>query len=247
MRSPDKPKLCKFFAFVSRSKMPPTPKALKASFAPLQSLPSTSSSSSMLAYTGTKATTKMKMWDRKIGPAAEDVTQGALGDCWFLSAISVIASTGEERIRRLFSASSSALSVGAFEITLFIDGRFLPVLIDSYLPAYAKAHGCYDSLSGGYVWEAFFDLLGAPVEVLYLGNHLAPAALDMVWARLSSFKGSNFVLGAACMVSDREQGLVGCHAYGMMECREIFEDVVKGEQKKINSFFKEKGGGGKSN
>lgn len=66
----------------------------------------------------------------------------------------------------------------------------------------------------------------------------------MMWTRLQSFSSSNFVLGAACMVSDKEQGLVGCHAYSLLECREIFEDVVKGEQKKINSFFGVEEGGG---
>jgi len=110
------------------------------------------------------------------------------------------------------------------------DYNLWPALVEK---AYAKAHGCYDNLSGGWVWEGFIDLLGAPVEVIYLGNHLGPDELDLVWTRLTSFAQSGFVCGAACMVSDNEQGLVGCHAYSLLQCREIFEYVVKGEQKKM--------------
>lgn len=45
-------------------------------------------------------------------------------------------------------------------------GRQLwPSLVEK---AYAKAHGCYHAISGGWVAEALFDLTGCPTETLWL-------------------------------------------------------------------------------
>ena len=57
--------------------------------------------------------------------------------------------------------------------------------------AYAKAHGCYHAISGGWVAEALFDMTGCPTETLWLNaqgsafkDGLTP---DVAWARLLSF------------------------------------------------------------
>ena len=103
--------------------------------------------------------------------------------------------------------------------------------------AYAKHHKCYASLSGGFVWEAFYDVLGAPVEVLvnaaYAGG---PEKRDEMWVKLLSYVSSRFVLGASCMITNKEEGLIGFHAYSLLDVREI-KNVRQGAQTKIDQHF----------
>mmetsp|Transcript_33508 Transcript_33508/g.79502 ORF Transcript_33508/g.79502 Transcript_33508/m.79502 type:complete len:411 (+) Transcript_33508:289-1521(+) len=70
---------------------------------------------------------------------ASDVRQGGVGDCWFLSALSVVA-TRPELIGRVFPCwrgpeGSAAAASGAYLVRLFLDGRWQAVLVDSLLPA----------------------------------------------------------------------------------------------------------------
>jgi hypothetical protein len=63
--------------------------------------------------------------------AANDVIQGALGDCWFLGAMSIVA-TRPELIRPLFHGSH--LEMGVFVVKLFFEGRWQHIVLDEYLP-----------------------------------------------------------------------------------------------------------------
>lgn len=80
--------------------------------------------------------------------------------------------------------------------------------------AYARAHGSYRAISGGWVAEALFDLTGCPTETLWLsggGGESAAACRDALdpdtaWARLLSFTEHRFLMGASCPASAK--GLV---------------------------------------
>jgi hypothetical protein len=236
---------------------------------------------------------RFKLWN-SAGPSPADISQGSLGDCWFLSALSCI-STHPNLIRRIFSNPPRD---NLLELTFFINGRFQSTIIDSFVPckiltktpkttkgglqyrpivvdssdlktpvppntpanvtvhplyafptnsaawvpliekAYAKFHNSYGALSGGEIWEALMDLLGCTVEVISLDANNIDR--DLLWSRLLSSLSANFVIGAACMVSDRENDLVGCHAYSVLEAREVY-DVTVGKQTKIGEFFTSEG------
>ena len=122
---------------------------------------------------------------------AYHIDQGILGDCWLLSAIGVLADircpSGDSYVQHLFS-SNSASPIGAYTVTLCVDGWWSAVLIDDYFPmscsrpafaknkhepqelwlsllekACAKKAGSYLKICGGSPGEALADLTGFPV------------------------------------------------------------------------------------
>ena len=120
-------------------------------------------------------------------PSAEDINQGALGDCYFLSALAVVASR-EELLRRIIVTEDTSHDVGAYQVRLCKDGAWVIVLIDDIFPvnksgrlafasgsrgqlwpaliekAFAKACGSYAATESGLCAEALRFLTGAPVD-----------------------------------------------------------------------------------
>lgn len=103
-----------------------------------------------------------------------------------------------------------------------------PAIIEK---AYAKVHGSYARLSGGFISEAFYDLTGAPIERIHFHKEYD---YDELFARLLSFSSAGFLMGIA--TSAGGDGLVGCHAYSLLGVYEI-HDAIVGAQKKVTSFF----------
>ena len=84
------------------------------------------------------------------GFRAEDLLQGGVGDCWFMSALAVVAAR-HDLISRLFEMPSSALSssagrgvdtttiqtsnaAGVYAVRLFLDGEWTTIVVDDQLP-----------------------------------------------------------------------------------------------------------------
>ena len=89
--------------------------------------------------------------------------------------------------------------------------------------AYAKAHGSYQSISGGMVAEALLDLTGAPTEMIYLGDDKFDS--ELMWARLRSYRALGLPMGCGTNNAEgssnlKEVGLVGGHAYSILDVRE---------------------------
>ena len=101
-----------------------------------------------------------------------DIKQGQLGDCWFLSALSSLAER-PGMVRRLF-ITQEYNKEGIYKIKLWKNGEWVIVTVDDYIPwrynggpmfsrsnnnemwvmlmekAYAKLHGSYQALSQGF-------------------------------------------------------------------------------------------------
>ena len=266
-------------------------------------------------------------------PHYRHVQQGKLlGNCWFLSALAVVAEKSY-LIHRLLSSSSLSSSsmqqqqqqqqeeelhsIGCYCIQFFIDGCWESIYIDSYLPilkqqqkqdeettttttiqqhttttttttttrkrikynptnnnqqtriypafaawpqgilwpaliekAYAKIHGSYLILQGGYISEALEDLTGSPTERLYLVPYRYPhhhhygddeeeerrrRRIDNIWIKLLSFTSAGFIMGAATSI-DGKDGIVPCHAYSILNVIEIYH-AIQGEQRKVTDYF----------
>jgi len=77
------------------------------------------------------------------GPRASDLVQGKVGDCWFLSALAVVAER-PDLINRLLVRSTDVISIdeddntgdsyGVVEMKLFVDGFWETVVVDDFLP-----------------------------------------------------------------------------------------------------------------
>ncbi len=72
--------------------------------------------------------------------SAQDLVQGKVGDCWFLSALAVVAERSD-LVGRLFRRKPGRLQNdhedeqrGIVRVNLFLDGIWTPVTIDNFLP-----------------------------------------------------------------------------------------------------------------
>ena len=186
-----------------------------------------------------------------------DIVQGKLGDCWFLSALAVVAEKADI-IARLFPIPPSS---DCLYVSLFINGKRDCISIDKYFPvingsfvfskavanqiwvsaaekAYAKAYGGYSRISGGEVAEALFDITGCPVESLDVDACKEdPEAADELWTRLLSLHSSGFLLGCGTSVGSSGDGIASFHAYSILDVTEL-TDVIVGKQKTIHDYFK---------
>ena len=212
------------------------------------------------------------MMRKEISPNA--VRQGAIGNCWFLSALAVVAEK-PYLIQRVLP-HRELNTKGCYQVNLCLNGQWTPIIVDSNLPviyrepyqnqafrggipssiskqliaipvfsaipdgqlwpaliekAYAKAHGSYEQLSGGFIQEAFYDMTGAPTETIIFS---ACWHVEELWARLLSFSEAGFIMGVATNKSG--DGLVGHHAYSVLQVLEI-HDALVGEQQCVTDFF----------
>jgi calpain-15 len=73
--------------------------------------------------------------------APSDVRQGAVGDCWLLSALAVVAERKDLVARVVGPAAShpAAMRRGAFIVRLFLSGRWRGVAVDPHLPVSGKS------------------------------------------------------------------------------------------------------------
>jgi len=84
--------------------------------------------------------------------------------------------------------------------------------------AYAKIHGSYHAISGGHIAEAFLDLTGAPTLV-YNFDNAATFNPKRFWSKLLSYRHQRLPMG--CGTSTSQVGIVGGHAYSILDVREV--------------------------
>eukprot|EP00927_Polykrikos_kofoidii_P065943 TRINITY_DN61634_c0_g1_i1.p1 TRINITY_DN61634_c0_g1~~TRINITY_DN61634_c0_g1_i1.p1 ORF type:complete len:983 (+),score=121.87 TRINITY_DN61634_c0_g1_i1:211-3159(+) len=183
----------------------------------------------------------------------EDLQQGGVGDCWFMSALAVVSERHDLMAKVVPNVGVAGPSGGCHEIRLFLDGHWTSLLIDDYLPtttkqrrptadgsglafgrcarhqlwvsfvekAYAKAHGAYNAISGGEIAEALLDLTGAPTEIVQFRDPSFDK--ELFWVRMVSLLDAGCLIGCGTSTETIEElGLVGQHAYSVLEARDEF-------------------------
>ncbi|KAF0710814.1 hypothetical protein AaE_012370 [Aphanomyces astaci] len=202
-----------------------------------------------------------------------DVIQGNLGDCWFLGAISVLA-TRMQLLIQVFWREDQYKQHGMFVCRFMKDFMWHYVVLDDRIPvfgytnnragkpffarcsdpnelwvpliekAYAKLHGSYEALIGGYIDVALSDLTGLCSEQIILkpdypgygDDPFAPKpgeqAGDGFWKRLLTYKRNGTLMGCSIQPDPKGnknivaegsagQGLYYKHAYGLVDVGEI--------------------------
>ncbi|CAM9205249.1 unnamed protein product, partial [Ectocarpus fasciculatus] len=186
------------------------------------------------------------------GFRAEDVLQGGVGNCWFLSAVAVISE--RQDLMEKILLSESFMENGSSKFRYFLDGAWCDVEVDNFLPcrhgpsgtakgpkgqselyfakaklsqlwvpflekSYAKLYGSYEAISGGFISEALLDLACAPCETISFFSDSFDS--EETWDRLVSFNNCKFPMG--CSTDSTGEGIVGNHAYSILDVRQIAE------------------------
>ena len=157
-------------------------------------------------------------------PRADDVKQGAVGNCWFLGALSIMAHQNPQLIRSLFPFNQEYSDQGVYLVRLCKDGFWRNVIIDDRLPcnrnkaltytsaarrqlwaplvekAAAKLSTCYEGLHSGTISEAFSLLTGFATDrqLLVVSKDDDDSVTDVWWARLVSAHSAGYLIGLAC-------------------------------------------------
>ncbi|OLP88566.1 Calpain-type cysteine protease ADL1 [Symbiodinium microadriaticum] len=100
-------------------------------------------------------------------------------------------------------------------------------LLDIPLKAYAKLHGSYDSIEGGFVNDALVDMTGGIGEKMHLHDKAARKEINdgTMWAKLLSLAKDGHLLGCGSGsgkdtdISD--MGIVKGHAYSILRVEEV--------------------------
>ncbi|KNC49194.1 calpain 5 [Thecamonas trahens ATCC 50062] len=176
----------------------------------------------------------------------DDIVQGALGDCWLLSAISAIAGR-DEAVLDLFVKDETS-DAGVYGVWFWsAAGGWTEVVVDDRVPflgerplyacsdekhemwpsivekAYAKFQGSYAALDGGLCNDAFVNLTGGVGEFIQFKNEVGAA--EALWEKLVLYHSERFLLASGSHGSDdaeeNEDGIVDGHAYTILDVREI--------------------------
>jgi len=168
-----------------------------------------------------------------------DVNQGDLGDCYFLTAL---ASTAEypERLRSIF-LNESANAYGLYGVRLYLQGIPTEIILDDSFPcsvktgqpiftrlkpetsplwvflaekAWAKVNKTYETIVGGARSEAFENLLGCPA-ISYDNEEFTHEALGKF---LLENDRKRYLMTAGRYANSADlKGLIPGHAYSILE------------------------------
>ncbi|ELT98268.1 hypothetical protein CAPTEDRAFT_97820 [Capitella teleta] len=174
------------------------------------------------------------------GISRDDIKQGVLGDCWFLSSCAAVSQ--QEKFMRKIIPDDQPLCGSAYKgcvhFCFWRFGSWVDVVIDDRLPvkegeliygrcedptefwvalvekAYAKLHGSYEAIEGGQTMDALVDLTGGLAE----RYEVKGADPNMYRYLLRAHKAGSFV---ACSrkgdwrkaTKAEANGLVSGHAY----------------------------------
>ena len=171
-----------------------------------------------------------------------DIRQGALGDCYFLCCLSVLAERPLLVERLLITEEFN--HAGCYAVWLNDSGKWRSFILDDFIPcspsglpaftksngnelwvlllekAYAKMFGGYDIIEGGLPQFALRDLTGAPYDCLESSD------ADQIWNYIDESNRKNYLLTCYTKSTNiREEqnplGIVAGHAYSILDAREV--------------------------
>lgn len=176
------------------------------------------------------------------GITPDDIRQGALGDVYFLCALTMLAEK-PSRIEQLFITKESN-QYGAYAVELCVHGEKTMVVIDDYFPctgetggpcfsksngselwvmilekAWAKIYGSYERIERGTSSGALRDLTGAPA-VTYKFE-------EGTWEHIVEGVTEDFIICAAAGSNKSSQqilegiGLIGSLSYALLKAQEV--------------------------
>ncbi|KAF9919916.1 hypothetical protein FBU30_010373 [Linnemannia zychae] len=181
------------------------------------------------------------------GVSPDDIQQGSVGDCWFVASLAVISNI-PGLLEQLCVKRNE--EVGVYGFIFFKDGDWVSTVVDdqmlykihplsgrrelyfsscyeereSWLPlmekAYAKIHGDYESLDGGYTAEGIEDLTGGIASMMFTSDILDK---DRFWEEEMKDVNKNTLMGCCIMFEEEnheKHGIQSGHAYSVLSAAE---------------------------
>ncbi|PRP83981.1 hypothetical protein PROFUN_08665 [Planoprotostelium fungivorum] len=180
-----------------------------------------------------------------------DIIQGALGDCWFLGAVSVCAARPDLLLKCI--PESTINPYGVYEFKFFKNGNWTSVIIDDFIPlskgrpafasghnpnevwvmlmekAYAKLHKCYEELEGGSEIYGLVDLTGGAPDTLEMdgADGSSKISTNKLWEEMLHASQQGTLMGCASVNPEAETegdngfGIMMNHAYGLLELQSV--------------------------
>jgi calpain-15 len=185
-----------------------------------------------------------QVFDSDIDP--NDIKQGFLPDCWFLSAASCLAER-QALVKRLFNTKEYN-EEGLYKLRLVKNGEWVVVTVDDYIPcyynagpmfsrakgnelwalllekAYAKLHGHYYALRYGFTHHGMMDLSGCPTTLIEWKDW-DEERKDELFDEIEEFDNEGYLMSAETSGfddategggPDAAGGLVSGHAYSVI-------------------------------
>ena len=187
-----------------------------------------------------------------------DILQGKLGDCYYLSTLSAIAEF-PKRIERLFDTQEYQPS-GCYTVNIYEMGVETDFIVDDYFPcsvedgsiafsgpkvesgvtemwvlllekAWAKRFGSYWVIDAGLTEDALRDLTGGPCEAIDIED-------ETLWEKVHSANAKDYIMTAGstgdegCGDLVSEVGLISLHAYAIINAQEV--KTKRGSEKLLN-------------
>ncbi|KAF9996933.1 hypothetical protein BGZ80_009119 [Entomortierella chlamydospora] len=183
------------------------------------------------------------------GATPQDIKQGNVGDCWFMAALAVVSNI-PGLLEQLCVKWDE--EVGVYGFIFFKDGDWVSTVVDdqlfytidpysfknklffsscssereTWLPlmekAYAKIHGDYQSISGGYTAEGIEDLTGGVSSMIYISDILSK---DRFWETEMKNVNQSVLLGCWITHVDggvmEKNGIQMGHAYSVLKVAEF--------------------------
>jgi len=171
-----------------------------------------------------------------------DIAQGILGVCYFLSSLSAIAEF-PSRLTKVFLNKTSN-KYGAYGLKFYVRGIPTEIVVDDLIPCYGdrkntplfsrpkgkelwvllaekawgKLYKNYAACEAGIMSEAFEYLLGCP-SVNYSTDS---QTVDEIWDTISAGDNEKHIMGAGTQADVKEEvGLVGGHAYSVISAHQL--------------------------
>ena len=183
----------------------------------------------------------MAIFADRITPS--DIVQGELGNCYFLSVLSVLTEV-PERIEKLF-ALDQMNDEGIFSVMMYKNGVQQEVVVDNFIPcregrpvfssangnelwviilekAWAKVHGSYERIEAGFADNVMRDLTGAP-------SYDFATDEDDLDTKLLAFDKAGYIMAASAGASNASAealeslGLVAMHSYGLLAVHKVVD------------------------
>lgn len=175
----------------------------------------------------------------------DDIKQGALGNCYFLSALAALCEF-PELIYQIF-VTKEVSPYGYYEVVLFIDGEWQVVIVDDFFPvikgtkefkfskpngnelwvvllekAWAKINSGYSNIIAGWPKDPFIALTGFASKMvlhsLYIDNKT-----DELWKLLQQADKNDNIMCVSTNddINIDSMGLVRNHAYTLIAAKEF--------------------------